>query len=237
VSKDAKEQINQLKKTDPNFSYFRVKNAGYLPTAQQFLVANPKCFKEYDYIIISNVDLEIHQDFFLKLQALNSDKLKNAAMVAPKIVTEIGTNKNPKIRVRPTTKNLEIRRFLFSNALAHFALERIHLWKKKWRAHSELSSTSEDYAKIYASHGSFMLFTRRAIDVLLKKQYPIFLFGEELFLAEEFMLEGLATYYHSSLVVHDSEHASTGQLKSANYRRLNFKALEFIISQYFGSNR
>jgi hypothetical protein len=63
--------------------------------------------------------------------------------------------------------------------------------------------------------------------------FPCFLFGEELFVAEEARIAGVSVVYEPSLRVRDVRHASVSQLANEMRRTLLLKSMTFILNQYY----
>lgn len=224
------------------FIYIRVPNHGYLGTVQNFLQNdNQVNIGAFDFICVSNVDLEISANFLEVLQTQASSLPIAVGMIAPSIITRAQIDKNPKIYNRPTSGALKIRRFLFSNVFTHFALNLIHQFKKRVQKYNSISQNTGSAAApekiIYAAHGSFLMFTKQSFDILTNETYPVFLFGEEIYLAERLQQMKLDTQYIPSLVISDTEHASTGLLKKSRYRQYNRDALTFLINEYFAPDK
>jgi GT2 family glycosyltransferase len=87
---------------------------------------------------------------------------------------------------------------------------------------------------IYASHGSCMVFSRRYFASGGSIEYPVFLFGEEIFVAETARQLGLSVVHCPQLWVFDKEHASTGGVtrsrKVAGYMN---EATQYLAQKYF----
>ena len=86
--------------------------------------------------------------------------------------------------------------------------------------------------QIYAAHGSFFIFTNKFVKVENKFNYPVFLFGEEIYIAETAKANGLKTIYYPKLKIYDDEHASTSLMSSKFYRNSNYEALSYILAKY-----
>ncbi len=100
---------------------------------------------------------------------------------------------------------------------------------------SSIVSHSADYAtlkKIYAGHGSFIVLAKNFVNIDSSIEYPVFLFGEEIYIAEKSAEHNLDIIYTPQLIVYDNEHSSTSQMKSAHYRKSNFDALSYILEKY-----
>ena len=225
-------RYQNLSDTDANFFYKRVENLGYLSSAQRFLQTSVDNPLQYDFICISNVDLKLDHAFFARLEFVASDLPENAGMIAPKIITADNINKNPKIITRPKRRYFWVRKLLFSSFITHFLLEKVHLLRKRTLTRRYEKKEFKNLEKIYAAHGSFFLFSRPAYDAVIHTNYPVFLFGEEIFLAELMRKSRLVTCYKDDLIIYDSEHASTSKMKNSRYRQHNLEALNFILKSF-----
>ncbi len=129
----------------------------------------------YDYVIISNVDIELDINFFAKL--INKKYDCKIAWVAPTIwsIPE-QRNRNPFIVKRYPLYKLMLIRFLYKVHFLH-KLYTMTLYKRK-RCQPDVS----EY--IYAGHGSFIILTKFFFQEIGSIDYPMFLYGEELYLAE-----------------------------------------------------
>lgn len=87
--------------------------------------------------------------------------------------------------------------------------------------------------RIYAGHGSFMIFTKIFFTQYSKIEYPIFLFGEELFFAELIRRKSLYVEYFPNIKVYDDEHISTSKMNSKFYYKCNREAIKYIISNFY----
>ena len=212
----------------PSFQYVHFATGGNLG----YLGAVQKCMKEYsphgfDYVIISNVDLLISTDCFARL--LQLDLNNQVGWIAPQIYsTQEARDKNPKIMNRYTKRALQILNIMYRYPWLFKLYERT-LYKRKQIA-------SESYAEgtpIYAGHGSFMIFTRSFFDAIGPLDYPVFLFCEEIYLAELCRKHHLQVCYFPSIRVMDSEHCSTGKIHSKFYYRYNEEATHYILQTFY----
>ena len=226
--------IQKLQAEDNNFKFIASKNLGYLGTVQTNLKKIKINFDSFDLLCITNVDLKIKQDFFSSLEkTIFPDSL---GMIGPSIISRKEINKNPKIHKRPSLLKLYINilmhTFPFTSKL-QFMLHHLRLKKDEKHFNTLPKNNSFDLKPIYALHGSFTMFSPKAFKLIMDNKYPIFLFGEEIFFAEITRLAGLNSYFSPSLVVFDDEHVSTGKLPSWTYRKLNIKALLYIIRKFY----
>lgn len=179
---------------------------------------------EYDYSIISNVDLTLNNNLFHLLA--NLKMLKHCGWIAPSIISKSeGRDKNPKILKRYNKKKLFILSYLFKYPWLYNLYTHTIYKRKKY--------TKRDAMKIYAGHGSFIILTKEYFKRCGIIDYPVFLFCEEIYLGEQCIQHGLKVKYEPSLVVYDTEHVSTGTFKNKQYCQYNYKAIKYIINKYY----
>lgn len=201
-------------------------NLGYFGGAEYGIKNCGKNINDFDYSIISNVDLQVQEDFFIQLSALGVDE--SIGCVAPCIYS-IGENRNrnPKVLSRYSLKKLQLLRLLYKYPVLNFIYTTVFFSKHR----KKVEESNQEI--IYAAHGSFMLFTKKFYDFIENMSYPVFLFGEELYIAENLRSRGLKTIYEPNLVVNDTDHASTSKMKSKFYYKCNFEAIDMIIKEYY----
>jgi len=122
-SKFDDEMILQIKRRCMNsfFHYVASENIGYFPSAAAAIKENNIISTDYDYFIISNVDLIISKSFFPTLK--NIPFCKNIGVYAPAILSKkTNIDKNPKITERPTAYKLRLNLFLFRRAQTYTLL-------------------------------------------------------------------------------------------------------------------
>jgi len=180
--------------------------------------------KDYDYVIISNVDVLVDADFLTTLSTRPADD--RVGWLAPQIYSRLEQrDRNPKIMHRYAKRKLQILRFLFSipplyNLYTHSA------YKTKKLVHHEPGD-------IYAGHGSFIILTRSYFQQCGIISYPVFLFCEEIYLGEQCRQQQLRVVYAPTLKVTDAEHASTSTFRRSSYCRYNYQALSYILAKYY----
>lgn len=231
--------VNELKLTIYNFNlnYVKSQNLGYFPSTAAVVEKLAIRLKTYDYTIISNVDLSLADDFFSNLQEL--DIAESVGAVAPTIYSQaLDVDRNPKIYKKPSLIKLKVLRFLFGSPLAHSLLRLINRTRLQLLQHRKTSISAiknknfTNNLKIYAGHGSFVILTRKLCANLGNLDYPVFLFGEEIYVGETCIKFGLDVLFTPELVVYDNEHVSTGLMQPAAYRKFNAEALDYILKTY-----
>jgi len=233
------DMVNKIKGLVVDFCihYVVSENLGYFPSVIAAIKNQKIEISNYPYLIISNVDLTVSKHFFSELENLPADD--TVGVYAPSIVSSVlNLDQNPKITVRPSSFKLQINRFCFRSRFAYAFLYYVNMLRLKVREMSKLGIqrphglTVGRRRKIYAGHGSFIVLTNRLLQSVPELNYPIFLFGEELYIAETARKSDLDVIYAPNLIVFDAEHASTSAMKRDAYRASNVLALNYILSTY-----
>lgn len=199
-------------------------NVGYLGGARRELVQiEEKTLELYDYLAISNVDLEMDDSFFKNLLDVPT---QSAGWIAPSIISRSEhKDRNPKILHRQSKRHLQIARLIYIHPLIY----RMYLALVYNRRNTQ---TQYDQQFIYAGHGSFMLFTCPMVIRRCINKFTPFLFCEEHFFAEEMRTQNLKVLYTPKLIIYDSDHISTSSMPSKQYCQYNREAIQFIINHY-----
>ena len=217
-------------------TYIFSKNLGYFPSINSAIKSKKIDLKIYDYAIISNVDLSIESNIFEVLKNIDVDK--NLGIIGPSILSkEIGADRNPKILRRPSKMKLLILKNIFRYGFFYSLLKIFNTYRIKMQNKSKeninksrLSNT--ELKKIYAAHGSFIILSNNYLQYDYLINYPVFLFGEEIYLSENCQKYSLDVMYCPQIQVNDDEHASTSKMNPAFYRKSNFNALSYILKNY-----
>ena len=179
----------------------------------------------YDYAIVSNVDLTLAEDFFINLAAY--DCPEDTGWIAPRIWSQLeGRDRNPQRMTRPTRRKMQILKAFYQYPLLDTIYHHTAYRRKKYNTQAEPGT-------IYAGHGSLIILTKHYLQKCGKIDYPIFLFCEELFLAENCRQAGLTVRYEPSIRVNDKEHVSIGKMPHSVYCQHNLKAMNYIIKKFF----
>ena len=179
---------------------------------------------EYDYCIVSNVDVLLDDAFFTNLCTCEPDEM--VGWIAPEIYSRIERrDRNPKILQRYPRRKLQILKTLFRipplyNLYTHT------VYKSKKLLHHEAGP-------IYAGHGSFIILTQQYFRLCGIIDYPVFLFCEEIYLGEQCRLHQLKVIYDPTIRVTDAEHASTSTIRRSKYCEYNFQAISHILETYY----
>jgi len=224
------EQLTEISTTDL-FDVIVVENQannGYFPGCLTGYKQSLAAKQYYDAMLVSNVDLEVADDFFSQLVLLNSNYLRAPVIIAPSILS-LAENKdrNPKVKSRFSKKQMQ--KYLFLYAIPY-----LHSFYKKTVYKSKPSSVKmPNGSTIYAPHGSFIVFLGSAKYWQNMLEYPVFLFGEEIYIGEQASKYDIPVKYHAELKVIDSDHASTGKENEGFIRKHNFKAISYLFNRYW----
>ena len=211
----------------PGIVMERYENLGYFPAASKLWNSVVKNH-EFDYVIVSNVDLELSQGFFSELSAMATNA--GVGALAPAVISRRGVDLNPKIPTRPSRKKLEKNASLFERLplyLLYVALSNIK-YKLLGRVRRNLSPS-----EIYAPHGAIVIFTNAYMREVGSIAYPMFLYGEEIFVAEECRRRGLKIRYEPALRVDDFDHGATSMQAAGFKAAEHAKSLRYLLSTYF----
>lgn len=206
-------------------------NPGYFGAAHTLLKQKILDPMNYEWVIISNSDIELKTPFFYKqLLQFQYNKISNIGLLAPSIISGISNlETNPFMKSRPSKLRMNFYKIIFSNYVTcqfyQFLgfikdLTKNILFKKP---HSTERQTSHDAAEsIYAAHGSFMIFNQLYFKSGLNLDHPCFLYGEEIATAEKCLQMNLKIYFYPQLKLLHKEHGSEG-IKSFLFNKKTFQ--------------
>lgn len=233
------EDLNKLKsKIDVlNYNYIKLDNVGYFPAfsiGKDYIDDVSSCV-DWNYVIVTNVDLQFDKMFFKNL--VDFDLPSDVGIVAPSIISkQTKEDINPKIMVRPKKIKLLSLYYGFQFLLFYRLYNWLSVSKAKLKGYKQKKSFKKPYAtgkEMYAAHGSVMIFTKNYFNLGASIYYPRFLFGEEVFVAEEARLKGLKTIYSSELKIYDNEHGSTSREADRFISKEHVKSYKYLLQNYF----
>lgn len=174
-------------------------------------------------IILSNSDIEI-----LNLSTLfEISTNKKPRIIVPSVINLDGNYQNPHLIYRPSKKFYQMRKFFSSNQ---------YLWTL-WTIASKIKfrkskNSAVDKFKIYAGHGSFLIFENIDLTPLQKENYN-FLFGEEIHFAEMALSSNIPIEFNKSIEVKHFEHASTNSIKDRVKVEFFHQSYSEILKRYY----
>ena len=217
----AAERVKGLLKVDIEIADNGNNNRGYLGGALP--IYNAKA-KEYDFVSISNVDLELAPDFFEHLLTID---VTNIGWIAPDIYTsKINRHENPHMLHRPKKLDFFVWNMIYSSALLYGLYYALYILK---------SQKTKVYpaCKMYAGHGAFMLFTKAFVEHHPELHFPTFMYGEEIWFAELIRTAGLYVQYIPILHIANVGNINTGLINQAKKSKWNKESLLAIRKKFF----
>lgn len=212
-------------------------NLGYLGGAQFGLNGASQPAESYDCVMIVNPDILFEPGFWPVLDRIMPEIAGHGALYPSLLEGPDRIERNPFLATRPRKRYLDLRIAVSSNAVIH------SLWLGLWTLKRALSgrraragarplATPRD---IYAGHGSLMIFLPAYFASGADFTYPVFLYGEELHLAEMCHAAGLKSRLDPRLVAHHVGQATTGLLSNGRRRRWNNAALRHVRATFFNA--
>ena len=213
----AKDNVKGIMQVDVAIADNSKNNLGYLGGALS--IYNNRV-KNYDFVSISNVDLQLAPDFFQQLMLINDETI---GWIAPDIYTEkINRHENPYMLTRPTKRHFFIWNIIYSSTFIY----RMYHWLYMLKNRQKKVYPACD---IYAGHGSFMLFTKAFTKHYPELHFPAFMYGEEIFMAELVRAAGLKVQYAPHLQIANTGNISTGvvnQSLKSQWSKVSLKAIK-----------
>lgn len=177
---------------------------------------------DFDFLILSNSDIIIKM--FDGLDKYNNESF----VIAPKTVMKTGKHQNP-----DTPWELKFIYPMLSYALNHksgIVYTMCHICTRLSREFFRFYACvfKKEKYKIFSAHGSFIIFTKKAVDIL----YPffdneMFLYNEEWYLALKAKKHNVPIFFIPSFEVLHLEGASSGSVEYSEQDRLSFNILNY----------
>lgn len=188
---------------------------------------------DLDYVSISNVDLDFPGvDFLQRLTA--TDFPADVGVIAPAILSSLTeADQNPFLPRRPSRRRMHAYKWVFSSYANYLAYSFGSTVSGKLKRRLLGRPTAAAQGPIYAPHGSLMILTRAYFERGGALDYPCFLFGEEIFVAETCAAIGLRVLYRPDLVVRHAEHVTTGVFPNRQMVRYMSEAARYCADTYF----
>ena len=191
-----------------------------------------------DWVIVCNHDVIVEDEEFL-LKLWQQDCL-GLGVIAPRIqLTRSGLDQNPFMKHRPNWLRWASLHLIYSNYLFAAIWDRLSRLKQGFKANRKSGSSACDTQKqeIYAAQGSFFIFARKFFEAGGFLDENLFLYGEEISVAEICRCLSLDIIYEPALTLRHNEHASTGNVISRFSYNCQKGALKYVSARYLCSSK
>jgi GT2 family glycosyltransferase len=216
-----------------SISLFNADNKGYfggLEFAKELI--SQSGYSSSTYVVYSNCDICISSSFFSTVASLHST-LPSSCIVAPRIYDPNGRAElNPKYVNKPTYLSLVKLLFIYSFPPIAF----LYQWLANYSASFASSFPKKNHrpcepVQIFAPHGSCFIF--RGIDLFSAlPNYPVFLFGEELFIGIQASRSAIPVIFAPNIIIYDWPHSSIS-LKNFSWICSRYRqSLRFLLSNW-----
>ena len=230
-------------------------NLGYFGGARLGLNEHLGTGSEFpDWVIVSNVDVEFKDaGFFSHLRDV--DPAGDVGVITPSICANSSLRTpNRGLIIRPRKRKMRFFRLVCQNFYVFslysllatakhavlFLVDELLTTVRGWFVTpisgsdwSHRAAAEDDLKSIYAPHGACILFAKSYFLRGGTLDYPVFLFGEEIFVAETADKLELEVLYNPWLRVWHDDHASTGWVRSRIVSSYMREAAEFVADEYF----
>ncbi len=160
------------------------------------------------WVVMSNLDLAFSPG---ALSALEKFPDRGVGIVGPDLTDQVSRRSlNPFLRTRPSRR--EMRRL---RATFYFLwVARLYVYLSHRLRRRAVSKANVEPQLVYAVHGSFLAFSPSYLALRGAFDFPGFLFGEEIFLAEMCRRANLKVIFHPGMRGMHLGHVSTGRWRS-----------------------
>jgi GT2 family glycosyltransferase len=213
------------------------KNLGYLPGANYGYTWAAQQWDLPDLVVVSNVDLIFDgSELLSSIEKLTYDK--TIGVYAPKIVSLItGRDQNPYMVDRPKRSLYKFHSLIYSSLFGYLLVSLTwkvrNILKSFFKANLNNHIQSLSPGRIYAPHGSFMLFTKMYFESSGNLDFKSFLFGEEIYVAETLRRINLQIEYIPEIKIIHDEHKSTSMVGLIRRAAFTKQSSSYLMGEFF----
>lgn len=202
------------------------KNLGYL---QGCIYGIKEYNNNYKWAIISNTDIEfVSKSFFSEF--LQKEYASDIACVGPNIKLKGDIKKqNPFAISRPDRQKMLVRKIAYSN----YFFYRIYLELSRFKRNIHKDIQEVKSGVVYAVHGSIFFLKKQCIERLISDNNSLFLYGEELYIAEMIRNEKQYCFYDNTLEVIHNQNQVTRKIGGRNRQRLFKQSIDLLIQKFW----
>jgi len=224
-SDDEQQRLLRMSSRDPRIEIVSPgMNLGYFGAAQFAL----DLMEATEDVVVMNTDIVFGNSRVLGQLRKESIGRQGLGVLAPAIISNrTNSDQNPHLASVPSVRAATKRRWATSTPLlAQIALVVSDLKRRrKTKARREPSEPTS----IYAAHGAFIYLTRRYFDSAGDLHHPLFLFGEEIYVAEHARQVGLETVHFPNIEMKHVEHGTMGMRRSRAILRMSGEATKYAL--------
>jgi GT2 family glycosyltransferase len=201
-------------------------NLGYFGAAQ-FALATSTPLGD---VVVMNTDIVFGGPDVLGDLRREADGAQDVGVLAPAIISgRTGRDQNPHLTEKPTVRAAARRRWATATPLsAQLSIWASDLRRRGRGGHSEPATDFASKA-IYAAHGSFLYFTRSYFASSGDFRHPLFLFGEEIYVAEHAHRHDLRVLYVPRIIMKHVEHGTMGIKRSRALLKMSGLATKYAL--------
>src|ERR1700733_10237303 len=191
-----------------------------------------------DWVIVCNNDIIFDSPSFLVGLLARDPRIDG--VVAPAIRSRLtGFDANPMIAARPGRIRKLRYRFLVSTYYVAWLTQWLAPFVRKGRRrlHGGRSNRGNCRTRIYAPHGSFLIFSRRYFEQGGFIDDGCFLYAEEISVAETCWRLRLPVIHDPDLRVSHNDNQTTGRMLTRSGYRLQREGLQYALGKYLESGR
>ena len=206
------------------------RNLGYLPGCV-FANSRWESASPPEWLGIVNTDLAIEPEF---LQRVATQSFPDTILaLGPDLRLRNGQRQNPFLASRPPRRKLEFYRFLFGNPLRSRLMEALYQLRRRGRKLSPPVPIETPWVETYALHGALTLLHRRYFERGGSLQYGGFMYGEEIFFAEQFRrCGGGAAWLPQALVWHDAGATTAGKAQATRRAQWQHQSFSLLLQDF-----
>lgn len=208
-----------------NSVFLEVENKGYGAGNNRGIEYAIRNFN-FDFLIVSNPDIVVKELSYRRLKKYSKN------VIGPKVITSTGKNQNPFYVDKKLFPKAEYHFLKNRNKIGYYSIIAVNKIKKIL-FFLGMKYKKKNYSFVYAVHGSFIIFSRYALDRIGNVfDENIFLFCEEMVLAEKMKMSNIKAVYTSDIEVYHKEDGSMKFLKGSMYDE-EVKSNGYVLKKYF----
>lgn len=207
-----------------NLGYFGAAQYGYQYICDQNIL--------FDWIIVTNVDLFYKDSNSLDILCELDYRKRNLGVIAPSIM-ENGIDRNPFVLNPYTKKQIIVKKLFFSHFFTYFIYNKLCIMKQKIKEIIKKKKVAvSNHMHIYMPYGAQMIFSKLYFEKGCNFSYPIFLYGEELFIGEECLKNKIYIEYINNIKIENIGHVSVSKISKEINRKYQLEAYNYILDRF-----